>query len=71
MPIDIGQIAEEQKARRMKYKQFSRQELLKREECLYDERAKKLYKFLKSKNVKDKKSLKFFLFERANIFLFI
>ena len=50
MPIDIGQIAEEQKARRMKYKQFSKQELLKREENLYDERAKKLYKFLKSKN---------------------
>ena len=49
-PIDIGQIAEEQKARRMKYKQFSKQELLKKEEYLYDERAKKLYKFLKSKN---------------------
>lgn len=50
VPIDIGEIAEEQKARRMKYKQFSKQELLKREEYLYDERAKKLYKFLKSKN---------------------
>ena len=49
-PIDIGQIAEEQKARGMKYKQFSKQELLKREEYLYDERAKKLYKFIKSKN---------------------
>ena len=49
-PIDIGQIAEEQKARKMKYKQFSHQELLKREEYLFDERAKKLYKFLKSKN---------------------
>lgn len=48
--IDIGQIAEEQKVRKMKYKQFSKQELLKREEYLYDERAKKLYKFLKSKN---------------------
>ena len=48
--IDIGQIAEEQKARKMKYKQCSKQELLKREEYLYDERAKKLYKFLKSKN---------------------
>ena len=48
--IDIGEIAEEQKARKMKYKQFSKQELLKREEYLYDERAKKLYKFLKSKN---------------------
>lgn len=50
VPIDIGQIAEEQKARKMKYKQFSKQELSKREEYLYDERAKKLYKFLKSKN---------------------
>ena len=50
VPIDIGRIAEEQKARKMKYKQFSKQELLKREEYLYDERAKKLYKFLKSKN---------------------
>ena len=48
--IDIGQIAEEQKARKMRYKQFSKQELLKREEYLYDERAKKLYKFIKSKN---------------------
>ena len=50
VPIDIGQIAEEQKVRKMKYKQFSKQELLKREEYLYDERAKKLYKFIKSKN---------------------
>lgn len=50
VPIDIGQIAEKQKVRKMKYKQFSKQELLKREEYLYDERAKKLYKFLKSKN---------------------
>lgn len=49
-PIDIGEIAEEQKARKMRYKQFSKQELLKREEYYYDERAKKLYGFLKSKN---------------------
>lgn len=48
--IDIGQIAEEQKSRKMKYKLCNKQELLKREEYLYDERAKKLYKFLKSKN---------------------
>ena len=48
--IDIGRIAEEQKARGIEYKQFSQQELLKREEYLYDERAKKLYEFLKSKN---------------------
>ncbi len=49
-PIDIGQIAEEQKARKMKYKQFSKQEILKREEYFCNEKAQKLYKFLKSKN---------------------
>ena len=49
-PIDIGQIAEEQKARKMKYKQFSKQEILKREEYYCNEKAQKLYKFLKSKN---------------------
>ena len=48
--IDIGQIAEEQKARKMKYKQFSKQEILKREEYYCNEKAQKLYKFLKSKN---------------------
>ena len=50
LPIDIGEIAEEQKARKMRYKQFSKQEILKREEYFYDERAQKLYEFLKSKN---------------------
>ena len=49
-PIDIGEIAEEQKARNMRYKQFRKQEILKREEGFYDERAQKLYKFLKAKN---------------------
>ncbi len=49
-PIDIGEIAEEQKARKMKYKQFSKQEILKREEYYCNEKAQKLYKFLKSKN---------------------
>lgn len=29
-PIDIGDIAEEQKSRKMKYKQFSRKEILER-----------------------------------------
>lgn len=48
--IDIGTIAEEQKARKMKYKLFSKQEILKREEYLWDERAQKLYNFIKSKN---------------------
>lgn len=49
-PIDIGQIAEEQKARKMKYKQFSKEELLKREEYFISEKGQKLYQFLKSKN---------------------
>lgn len=49
-PIDIGEIAEEQKARKMKYKQFSKQEILQREEYYCNEKAQKLYKFLKSKN---------------------
>lgn len=49
-PIDIGEIAEEQKARKMKYKKFSKQEILKREEYFCDERAQKLYQFLKLKN---------------------
>ena len=49
-PIDIGQIAGEQKARKMRYKQFSKQEILKRKEYLWDERAQKLYNFIKSKN---------------------
>ena len=49
-PIDIGQIAGEQKARNMKYKQFSKQEILNREEFYCNEEAQKLYKFLMSKN---------------------
>lgn len=48
--IDIGEIAEEQKARKMKYKQFSKQEVLKREEYFVSEKGQKLYQFLKSKN---------------------
>lgn len=50
LTIDIGEIAEEQKARKMKYKQFSKQEILKREEYFCNEKSQKLYKFLKSKN---------------------
>ena len=34
----------------MKYKQFSKQEILKREEYYCNEKAQKLYEFLKSKN---------------------
>ena len=48
--IDIGDIAEEQKARGMRYKKFSKKEILKREEYYFDEKAQKLYKFLKTKN---------------------
>ena len=49
-PIDIGEIAEEQKSRNLRYKQFSKQEILNREEDFCDERTKKLYQFLKTKN---------------------
>lgn len=49
-PIDIGEIADEQKSRNMKYKKFSKQEILKREEYFVNEKGQKLYKFLKSKN---------------------
>lgn len=49
-PIDIGQIAEEQKARKMRYKQFTKAEILKREEYFVNEKGQKLYQFLKSKN---------------------
>lgn len=48
--MDIGLIAEEQKARKMMYKPFSKEEILKREEYLWDARLQKLYQFLKSKN---------------------
>ena len=48
--IDVGKIAEGQKSRGMKYKQFSKQEILKREEYLWNERTKKLYNFIKTKN---------------------
>ena len=50
LPIDIGEIAEGQKARKMKYKQFSKKEILERKEYYCNEKAQKLYKFLKSKN---------------------
>ena len=49
-PIDIGEIAEEQKARNMVYKEFSKQEILTREEYFENENSKKLYQFMKSKN---------------------
>lgn len=50
LPIDIGEIAVEQKARNMTYKEFSKQEILKREEYFENENSKKLYQFIKSKN---------------------
>lgn len=48
--VDVGDIARGQKARGMRYKQFSKQEILKREEYLWDANAKKIYEFLKNKN---------------------
>lgn len=49
-PIDIGQIAEEQKVRQMRYKHFTKPELLKREEYFVNKKGQKLYQFLKFKN---------------------
>lgn len=49
-PIDIGQIADEQKSRGMLYKQFSKQEILNRKEFLWTQKAQNLYDFMKSIN---------------------
>ena len=49
-PIDIGEIAEQQKARGMQYKHFSKQEILKREEYLWNKDTQELYDFIKSRN---------------------
>lgn len=49
-PIDIGQIAQEQKARNMQYKEFNKQEILKRQEYVWDKKTQELYDFIKSKN---------------------
>ena len=49
-PIDIGEIAEEQRARKMKYKKFPKAEILKREEYFVNQKGHRLYQFLKSKN---------------------
>jgi len=47
IPIDIGEIAEEQKRRNMRYKEFTKEEILNRKEYLWDNKTQKLYKFLK------------------------
>ena len=49
-PIDIGQIADEQKSRGMLYKQFSKQEILNRKEFLWTQKAQNLYDFMESIN---------------------
>lgn len=48
--IDVGYIVDEQKARGLRYKNFKEQEILNREEYLWDESTKKLYEYIKSKN---------------------
>lgn len=49
-PIDIGEIAEAQKSRNLRYKRFPKEEILKREEYFVNLKGKKLYQFLRSKN---------------------
>ena len=49
-PIDIGEIAVEQKARNFRYKRFQKAEILKRAEYFVNMKGKKLYQFLRSKN---------------------
>ena len=47
---DVGYIVDEQKARGLRYKNFKEQEILEREEYLWDKSTKKLYEYIKSKN---------------------
>ncbi len=47
---DVGYIVDEQKSRGLKYKSFKEQDILNRGEYLWDESAKKLYEYVKSKN---------------------
>lgn len=47
---DIGYIVDEQKSRGLKYKNFKEQDILNREEYLWDKSTKKLYEYIKSKN---------------------
>lgn len=47
---DIGYIVDEQKTRGLKYKNFKEQEILNREEYLWDKTTQELYNFVKSKN---------------------
>lgn len=48
--IDVGDIASEQKGRGLKYKIFKENELLKREEYLWNDDAQELFEFMKSTN---------------------
>lgn len=47
---DVGYIVEEQKARGLKYKNFEEQEILNREEYLWDKSTQNLYKYINSKS---------------------
>lgn len=47
---DVEYIVDEQKSRGLKYKNFKEQEILNREEYLWDKSTKKLYEYIKSKN---------------------
>lgn len=49
-PIDIVDIAVEQKSRGLKYKKFSEKEILSREEYLWDKSTQNFFNYIKSKN---------------------
>lgn len=48
--VDVGIIVDEQKSRGLQYKNFKEQEILNREEYLWNESVQKLYKYIESKN---------------------
>lgn len=48
--VDVANIAMEQKHRNFKYKKFTENEILKREEFISDKSTQKIYNFLKSRN---------------------
>ena len=47
---DVGYIVDAQKSRGLKYKNFREQEILSREEYLWDKSTQNFYKYIKSKN---------------------
>lgn len=48
--VDVGKIVDGQKSRGLRYKEFKEQEILNREEYLWDQSTQKFYKYIKSKN---------------------